>query len=361
MVARNSFRLTGDTADLHTAVQRLRAAVAASRPEHVDHSLYVSNLSSTLALLHETTGDLAPLEESVAILERAIHNSPPEDHWRAELQSALGDVALRFHLRTDDRDALTTAIAASRKALELAPADDVTRPMNLNQLGLALRNYHALTRDPAHGEEAARMLREAAASAAWWSRPVGLHNLAQLGIAQYDETGDLSFLDEADRATAEGILLTDGDSPIHAALQRERGIVLWRRHQRDPDDDLLEAAFCALRSAADSPSSSAMDRLAAASRWGRYAQAARRTDEALRAYEYAATLLVHLAPRSLEREDREHHLGRITGLAADAAAAALDAGKPERAVELPGTDPGRPHGRSHRRPGRSRSSAPRPP
>ena len=41
-----------------------------------------------------------------------------------------------------------------------------------------------------------------------------------------------------------------------------------------------------------------------------------------------------LAPRRFARADREHGLGKIAGLGAQAAAAAVSAGKPGRAVEL---------------------------
>ncbi|MFD8818756.1 hypothetical protein ACFV23_46555, partial [Streptomyces sp. NPDC059627] len=267
-VAELGYRLTGDTTLLLESVKRQRKSVAATSPDHVDHSLYLSNLSEVLAVLYHVTGDLAPLEESVAIMERAVHTSRPEDHWHGALQSTLGSAALRFHDRTGDRDALATAVSASRTALEITPDDDVSRAPILMQLGLALRRSHALTPEPAHGEEAAHLLRAAAAKSALSERPAGLLNLAQLGIDRYDDTGDSSFLDEADRATAEGLELAGADSPIRATLQTTRGVVLWHLHQRDPRAGQLEEAFAALRTAAGSPASPAIDRVRAAWQWG---------------------------------------------------------------------------------------------
>jgi hypothetical protein len=55
---------------------------------------------------------------------------------------------------------------------------------------------------------------------------------------------------------------------------------------------------------------------------------------ALRAYEEAVELMPLVAPRRLIREDREHGIGSLAGLGAEAASVAVATGRPERAVEL---------------------------
>ncbi|HEY9374643.1 CHAT domain-containing protein, partial [Streptomyces sp.] len=57
-------------------------------------------------------------------------------------------------------------------------------------------------------------------------------------------------------------------------------------------------------------------------------------EAALAAYETAVELLPLVAPRELARRDRQYTLRRTAGLAASAAAAAVSAGRPGRAVEL---------------------------
>ena len=56
--------------------------------------------------------------------------------------------------------------------------------------------------------------------------------------------------------------------------------------------------------------------------------------QALEAMETAAALLPHAAPRNLARADRQYSLGRLASIAGLAAAAAVAAGQPGRAVEL---------------------------
>ena len=58
------------------------------------------------------------------------------------------------------------------------------------------------------------------------------------------------------------------------------------------------------------------------------------SQDALAAAEAAVELLPQVTPRSLARADREHQLSEVGPLAGVAAAAAIAAGRPERAVEL---------------------------
>src|ERR1039457_2389190 len=55
---------------------------------------------------------------------------------------------------------------------------------------------------------------------------------------------------------------------------------------------------------------------------------------ALAAMEAAVGLLPRIASQELRRQDREYRLGEVAGISAQAAATALSAGRPGRAVEL---------------------------
>ncbi|GAB7106298.1 hypothetical protein JCM4814A_46120 [Streptomyces phaeofaciens JCM 4814] len=335
IVVHRRFATTGDLAQVRKAVQYGRSAVADTAPGHVDRPFYLTNLSDALRSLHEATGELAPLEESVATARQVIEESPPEDPWFVHHLSVFTRAALRFHQRTDDPVALRAAVETGRRALSLTPASDVTRPLLLTDLGLVLRRVATVTGDPATVEEAEELLRAAATACGPEVRPGALFNLASTVIDRYDATGDPAALEEAERAVAEALNHSEtGARPDRWGLQMMRGRVLWERHRLEHDAAALTESLSAFRAAADTRSAETSLRLDAARRWGRHAQEAGRYEDALEAYEHAVRLLVELVPLSMEREDREHRLGRITGLAADAAAAALDAGRPERAVEL---------------------------
>lgn len=109
----------------------------------------------------------------------------------------------------------------------------------------------------------------------------------------------------------------------------EAGKPSWRAAGRAAE------AIAVWQRAARLPSAAAADRIAAAISWG--AQAAELGDDWAQAMEGMATavdLLPLLARRGLDRAQRDRLLADCAGLAQDAAAAALAAGRPEQAVEL---------------------------
>ncbi|WP_052914641.1 hypothetical protein [Protofrankia coriariae] len=75
-------------------------------------------------------------------------------------------------------------------------------------------------------------------------------------------------------------------------------------------------------------------RAGAARGWGRSAAAGGRWEQATAGFTAAIDLLSPLIPRSLARTDQEGLLAELGSLGADAAACALRAGQPARAVEL---------------------------
>ena len=75
-------------------------------------------------------------------------------------------------------------------------------------------------------------------------------------------------------------------------------------------------------------------RVAAAAGWGQCALLAGNPGSAVEGYAAAIELLPLVAWHGLDQATREHHLREWAGLASDAAAAAVAAGHPARAVEL---------------------------
>jgi hypothetical protein len=68
--------------------------------------------------------------------------------------------------------------------------------------------------------------------------------------------------------------------------------------------------------------------------WGNLAKRTGLADSAARGFAVAVGLLPRLAPLALQRSDSERWLATFSGLAGDAAACALDIGRPDQAIEL---------------------------
>ncbi|WP_152989946.1 CHAT domain-containing protein, partial [Frankia sp. ACN1ag] len=96
----------------------------------------------------------------------------------------------------------------------------------------------------------------------------------------------------------------------------------------------LDEAILAGQDAAGVVGASPRVRVQAAVGWGRAAAGGERWDEAVAGFTAAAELVGQLAPRSLDRSDQEHLLVALRNLGADAAVCCVQAGLPERAVEL---------------------------
>ena len=125
-----------------------------------------------------------------------------------------------------------------------------------------------------------------------------------------------------------------GEHPHRARDPGPLGSALRRKFERSPDQGIVQAAIAASKSAAGISTAPAMIRALAARDWGQVAAQAGQTAEAVNGHSAAVNLLDRVAWQGLQRRDQERNLGQFAALPCDAAAWAIQAGQPERAVEL---------------------------
>jgi tetratricopeptide (TPR) repeat protein len=325
----------GRLADLDEAVRLIRQAVPAST-DVFDSWVNRSTLATCLAVRFAPVGDLADADEA-ARLYRELLAELPEQHVERVLARAGLVLVLwqRFfwHRRPED---LAEATAASREVLDALPAYPHLRSMLLANHAVVLLGHFLQDNSTAHLAEAARAARHAIEVSTADDPRLGVHrvNLANIvlmlarterdpaGVAEAVETGReaLATLSPGnpDRARALGVL---------AEATRIRGMITG-----DPAD--LDAAAGLWRSAVGSRVGPTEVRMAAALAWGRAAAQARDAKLAMEGYAAAVGLLPVLAWRGLDRSVQERRLTEAAGVGSDAAAWALTAGQPRRAVEL---------------------------
>jgi tetratricopeptide (TPR) repeat protein len=245
----------------------------------------------TLLVLFERTGRGELLEQAWQSFHSVL-NAVPEQHpdHRTALVN-LSTVAMKAHQLTGDTSPLETAIGLQRRALALSVRTETEYALCLDQLGYSLRKLYDATQEPAYLEEAITLFRSAfdALAPRDPQRVATGLSLAQALRATYLRTGEPACLTEAtERALAAG--------------RTESGPVPTRIQAFD------KAAYS----------------LAASGQW------AAATD----AFEEAVALLPRLASRGRTRHDQYADLGSTAGLAASAASCAVNAGQPERALEL---------------------------
>ncbi|MBQ0977865.1 CHAT domain-containing protein [Micromonospora sp. M61] len=327
------FRRAGDREALDRATLFYRQAVEALGHSDTSYPAFIANLANTLADRYELYGDLPALNEAVALLHQAMDQSAPSG--RALIGSNLGAALLRKYQRERDQVVLNQAIYALENALHVADIGDTRQPMILNNLANALHEAYKLTGDAARLRDAQRCYRQAA-SAGGDGDPItamALSNLGNVLVDVHQRFADQDALAEGIDALREAASHTHSGHAIRGQILTNLGSALRTQHRLTPSEGLAAEAGQAFAEAAQLSSTAPRRRVAAARAW---AESAVATDgnEALHAYQLAVDLLPDVAPHHMHRQDQEHGLTSLGGLAADAAAVALAGGDVMEALRL---------------------------
>lgn len=338
-VFRAKGEMFGDVADLDAAVDAYREAGRAQNASHFT----LSGFASVLLIRFQHRGAMADIEEAVTLSRAAVEAAPTHDR-HGPLN--LSGVALRLRFGRSgvlgDPGDLDEAIEAGQAAVRAVSAGHTLRPTYLANLAMAHidRFRERRTESDAEAAEdvdaAIGLLREAVATVppGHRLRPGLLTGLAGALADRFDTTSGLGDLQAAIDHAAHALDECPPGRAERAVLQMLRGRLLLRRRELRPGEETaadLAAAMTALREVIDSATAQPRSRMTALRT---LAEQATEPAAALAAYERAVELVPLIAWHGLDRRDREHFLAWIGALPQEAAAAALDAGRPERAVEL---------------------------
>ncbi|MET7290570.1 CHAT domain-containing protein [Streptomyces griseoloalbus] len=327
---------TGDAALLDEAVATLRTALAEQEPGTDRHARTLANLAVALRERALQTDDLTALREAARLAREALYASQAPPAFQAARLGNLGVVLQSWHGVTGDITAADEAIDVARQALALVPAAGQPRADRLNHLANALRARFESTADVGDLDEAVELLEEAARQVPYGdpALAVVLSNLGSARLTKHHATGEPGELEQAVSELGRAVWAVTEHTSTHGNYLKAYGDALRALHHRDGDPGVLRAAEDAYRQAAGTRSLPTYERVLAAWEWGAAAADGDRWDEALPGYELALELLPFAASGRLVRSDQERGLSRVRGLAAEAAACAVNAGQPERAVLL---------------------------
>lgn len=368
------FDRLGDDAALDEAIETSREAVAATPRGHPDRRIYLSTLGSALRTRAHRTGRRADLDEAVQTGRNAVAEAPADHPSRhiavANLATALND---RFE-HAGDLDDLDEAIRLGREAADGVPQDRPDHASLLTNLGASWRTRYKHTGEPADldyairaGEEA--LQRTAPGDAERWRRQA---NVGLTLLDRFEAAGDRADLDVAVALQREALAACPPDHPDRPGMLSTLGLALRRSGALDGAIDLIREAVGA--APADTPSRAGYaanlgfalkDRFDAAGRradldeavgswqeaagaangpidvrvraayaWGTAAAQASDARSATDGFATAVRLLPLLTWPGLDRAVRERRLTAWPGVGSDAAAWAIRAGDPQRAVEL---------------------------
>ncbi|QLH25940.1 CHAT domain-containing protein [Streptomyces sp. Rer75] len=317
-----SYDQYGTREALHEVIAVGRRAMTETPADHPDRGRRVVHLVNGLRVWYEHTGDLETLDEAITLCRHGLATGGDRDPGL--LSGLVVTLRLKYE-RTRDRSLLEEAVAFGRESVA---ADPHRRGLLVN-FGSALAVFAEHENDDlAILDEAIDIARRAADLA-----PHLLTDLVGPLLVRYERTGDPASAEEAVAVARRALALTSPE-PERAKKLFMLGQALAAVHKVSGDPGTLTEAIDAYLAAATVPSAAATVRVDAGFNAGRLAMSAGRTEQALSGYATAVELLPLLVTQFLDRSDAEHWLTRYSGLAASAAACALEAGDPERAVTL---------------------------
>jgi tetratricopeptide (TPR) repeat protein len=287
----HEYDYTGGLRTLREAVAVGSAAVTALPENHARRAGVLANLSLSVSSLAERTGNVADRCEAADLARAAVDATPSGHSDLPRRQANLGATLLDLYMQTHDQAALDGAVMAADTALAALPTGHTIRPVCLGNLGSALHERFRLD-------------------------------------------DDIDTLRKAVSAHRDALLTSAADDPDRAMRRHSLGLCLLDWPEQAPGDTALDEARSLLADAAADPGAPVTIRILAGSALARAHTRAGDHQEALAAMEQVVALLSRAAPPALEGADRRHRLATVVGAGAHAAACALAAGQPVRAVEL---------------------------
>lgn len=354
------YELAADAGDLEAAVEIHREAMACAAPDDPDRALFLSDLGGALRSLYVAISETSLLEEAVEAERQAVELTAHRPVDQARHRHNLAGALQALYQRTERVEVLDEAIALARESVEAAPAGRPERAQRLVSLTGLLRMRYDHDDRLESIEEAIALAREALRLSPHDhpARAQRLNNLSVMLLIGHKNAGSVSIreagtfddpiadtigrlvrtlpllrpevLDEAIETAREAAERTPVGHPDRAKHLYNLAMALTSRPQHVSDEETLRS----LREAAEDQTAQTALRITAHRQYGHHAARAGDALAGLRAIEEAVDLVDTLAPRSLLRSDREFQLGHLTELPGEAAAIALQADQPRRALEL---------------------------
>lgn len=352
------FERTGHTSVLEESVAVGReAADAAHRTLHRGHMTYMSNLAIALQMLSDHTGDASVLEDAVVVKRNVLPPFPhPDSNFTKLMDRQVLDSLWMTFQRMGGHDGRnwTHRYGHSRPRFVAQGYDgpkwrhNLTSPVNslggatssrIERLAEPLMSVFSGPVDVAASTEEKKILEAVvklarkviAADPDYLDRAMHVNMLATALRILFERSGEMGVLEEAITVGREAIATVSHHRATHL---NTLAIALQKLFEHTGQRSAREEACSYYHEAAASRAGAMLTRITAYRRFAALCSGPDAPQAALKALEDALDLVETLAPGHLVRAARQQRVGQLSGLAGEAAAAALTAAKPERAVEL---------------------------
>jgi tetratricopeptide (TPR) repeat protein len=326
------YERTQDQADLEAAIGIGREVLETVDATSQLRPTLMHNLAAGLQDRYRYTQDRTALDESLELARSAQRSfvDRSREHLAALNSLVLGLILLHRH--TGKAEHVHEAVELGRRLKQAMRAGDPHCAVYLMALAQALETQGEVTGSAADLDEAIDLIRDAADAPG--ERPAGYveTELASALLRRFEKTNEPGDLDEAADRLREA---SKADGEVRLSALALLGRVLRLRYERsrgNDQDSLNQAAEVLQRALAGEHGPTRF--VTTAIELGRVRALLPDWVGAAAAFGAAIEKLPMMAPRTMGPADRTRVLERVSRLAADAAACAISAGLPERAVEL---------------------------
>lgn len=334
------FTVAGSDVDLDLAVELSRSALDPPTGEPSTHPRHLSNYAVVLLSRYERTGALGDLDTAIDLLRSVVDNAPQDDADRGMYLTNLG-IALKIRAANSSAG-LDDAVETGLAAVAATSDGDLDKPGRHSNLALTLATRFERGRSADDLRAAIEHSRLALKSAPPGHPKRGLYmsNFASLLLTQWKESQTEDDLELAVLAGRAALAETPPDFPARAKVAMQLANALMDQATSSQLKVDLHEATAAFRDAARCATAAVSDRVRAARLWAdmsvlvdrESAEPGTARAPIFDGYELAVSLLPLLTWPGTDRASRERHLRGQVGLATNAAAAALAADQPDRAV-----------------------------
>ncbi|KAG6371295.1 TPR-like protein [Boletus reticuloceps] len=328
------FERLGELRDLEDAISTHRDAVCLTPDGHPDKPSCLNSLGNSYITRFLRLGELSDLEDAISTHKDAVHLTPDGHPDRPSRLSNLGISFRARFLRLGELSDLEDAISTHRDAVHLTPDGHPDKPSRLNSLGISFRARFEHLGELRDLEDAILTHNDAVVLIPHGhpDKPSRLNNLGISFRARFERLGELSDLEDAISTHRDAVVLIPHGHPHKPGMLNNLGNCFKARFEslREPSD--LKVAISLYSHAASVPIGPISVRFRASRNWILCARRIRHPS-LLRAHSIAINLLPQLAWIGLSLTHRYAELKRGVDVVREAAAAALDSGFPELAVE----------------------------
>ncbi|KAF8248569.1 hypothetical protein K440DRAFT_468026, partial [Wilcoxina mikolae CBS 423.85] len=324
------FQRTGNLNDLQQAILRAEEVVAATSLDNPDHAICLGNLSMMLTRRFERTGDLDDLQRAKIRAEEVVATSSPNRPDHPMVLNNLGLILGCLFDRTGNPVHLQQAILRAQEALSALPLDHPERVNYCNKLCNMLALRYQLSGDIDDLKQAMLQTEEAVTAFPLEhpKRASAISTLSSLLRVKFSDTNDLDALQQAIMWAEEAVNAFPLDHPDRAVSMKHLGMLLNSRYEHAANPHDHERAIQCFRECVAQHSANPTERIHASTLVAFILDKDKKWADASEIRGIGVNLLARVSSRSLGRKDQQHMIKQFyTGLASDAAAAAVQAGK----------------------------------